>query len=251
MLVKQEFLDKIKQNLNINIYEAKVWTALLSRGVATASQLADISGVPRSRCYDVLETLEKEGFIITKLGKPIKYIAVQPEEVIKRQKKVINQEAEHKIEFIDAIKGTEVFRELGLLHKTGIEKVSIEDITAAIKGRNELNRQVKDMIKKAKKSVTIATTKQSLPKYLKLLKKINNSVKIELCAPIDTSKITVTNGIKVKRVDVSTRFVSVDNKQALFMITDENVDPDYDTGILVKSEFFTKAMDNLIKANMR
>jgi len=40
--------------------------------------------VPRSRCYDVLESLEKKGFIISKIGKPLKYIAVPPEEVVER-----------------------------------------------------------------------------------------------------------------------------------------------------------------------
>jgi len=43
-----------------------------------------ISNVPRSRTYDVLESLEKKGFVVMKLGKPIKYIALPPEEVIER-----------------------------------------------------------------------------------------------------------------------------------------------------------------------
>ena len=56
----------------LNLYEVKIWTALLSRGVSTAGELSDIANVPRSRTYDVLESLEKKGFIIMKLGKPIK-----------------------------------------------------------------------------------------------------------------------------------------------------------------------------------
>ena len=75
MIVETAFLDKLKQ-FGLNSYQAKLWTALLSRGVATAGELSDISNVPRSRAYDVLESLEKKGFIIMKIGKPIKYIAV-------------------------------------------------------------------------------------------------------------------------------------------------------------------------------
>ena len=91
MIVNEEFLKKLRSSFDLNIYEAKVWTALLSRGVATAGELADISGVPRSRSYDVLENLEKKGFIIMKLGKPIKYIAVKPEEILKRARQPIER----------------------------------------------------------------------------------------------------------------------------------------------------------------
>jgi UDP-N-acetylglucosamine 2-epimerase (non-hydrolysing) len=40
---------------------------LLSNGVSSAGEIAEISGVPRSRTYDVLEGLEKAGFVIQKL----------------------------------------------------------------------------------------------------------------------------------------------------------------------------------------
>ncbi|HLC73609.1 MAG TPA: helix-turn-helix domain-containing protein, partial [Candidatus Nanoarchaeia archaeon] len=87
MIVKESFLQKLRQAFNLNIYEVKIWTALLSRGISTAGELSDISEVPRSRSYDVLETLEKKGFVIMKLGKPIKYIAVKPEDIVSRIKK--------------------------------------------------------------------------------------------------------------------------------------------------------------------
>ena len=90
MIVKKEFLKKLK-DFGLNTYESKLWTALLSRGVSTAGELSDIANVPRSRSYDVLESLEKKGFIIMKLGKPIKYIAVTPSEVVDRVKKRVKE----------------------------------------------------------------------------------------------------------------------------------------------------------------
>ena len=90
MIVQKDFLNKLK-DFGLNTYESKLWTALLSRGISTAGELSDIANVPRSRSYDVLESLEKKGFIIMKLGKPIKYVAVPPEEVLERvKKKVVN-----------------------------------------------------------------------------------------------------------------------------------------------------------------
>mgnify|MGYP000262357459 CR=1 FL=1 len=89
MIVKEDFLKKLRAAFDLNIYEVKMWTALLSRGMAAAGELSDISNVPRSRSYDVLESLEKKGFIMMKLGKPIRYIAIKPEEIIKRLKENI------------------------------------------------------------------------------------------------------------------------------------------------------------------
>ena len=93
MIVKEEFLSKLRRYFSLNLYEVKIWTALLSRGVSTAGELSDIANVPRSRSYDVLESLEKKGFVVMKLGKPIKYIAVPPTEVVDRVKKNMKVEA--------------------------------------------------------------------------------------------------------------------------------------------------------------
>ena len=96
MIVKEEFLSKLRRFFNLNLYEVKIWTALLSRGVSTAGELSDIANVPRSRSYDVLESLEKKGFVIMKLGKPIKYIAVPPKEVVERVKKKVEIDTNQK-----------------------------------------------------------------------------------------------------------------------------------------------------------
>ncbi len=58
MIVKEEFLNKLRQFFALNLYEVRIWTALLSRGISTAGELSDIGNVPRSRYYDVLESLE-------------------------------------------------------------------------------------------------------------------------------------------------------------------------------------------------
>ena len=103
MIIQKEFLNKLK-DFGLNTYEAKLWSALLSRGVSTAGELSDIANVPRSRSYDVLESLEKKGFIVVKLGKPIKYIAVPPEEVVERVKKRIKKNADVNIKMLESIK---------------------------------------------------------------------------------------------------------------------------------------------------
>jgi sugar-specific transcriptional regulator TrmB len=97
MIIRQELVKRIKEYFDLNIYETKVWLALLSKGLASAGEVAELSEVPRSRTYDVLESLEKRGFAIAKIGKPVKYLAVKPTEVIEKMKSNLMQDAQERV----------------------------------------------------------------------------------------------------------------------------------------------------------
>lgn len=257
MIVQQQFLQKLKHDFSLNIYEVKIWTALLSRGIATAGELADISGVPRSRCYDVLETLEKKGFIIMKIGKPIRYIAVAPEEIVERVKKSFKEEAETDIKILESIKDTDIFRELQLLHKTGIESVNVEDISYSVAGRDEIGRFLREIVERAKKSVTIATTEQGFEQKVNWLKNAikavsKKGVKVKFIASINKKLADKLEGTaQLKDVKHNARFVIVDDAEVAFMITDENATPDYDKMVWVKSPFFVYALQEMFENSLR
>ena len=120
MIVQKNFLSKLR-DFGLNTYESKLWTALLSRGISTAGELSNIANVPRSRTCDVLESLEKKGFIMRNVGKPIKYLAVPPEEVVERVKQKVNEEAETRTLLLEELKGSTILEELNLLHKHGVD----------------------------------------------------------------------------------------------------------------------------------
>ena len=84
MVLEEETLSKLRRIFDLNLYEVRIWTALLSRGKSTAGELSAIANVPRSRAYDILESLENKGFVVMKIGKPIQYLALSPNEVIER-----------------------------------------------------------------------------------------------------------------------------------------------------------------------
>src|SRR3989337_19078 len=132
MIVKEEFLSKLRRYFSLNLYEVKIWTALLSRGVSTAGELSDIANVPRSRSYDVLESLEKKGFVIMKIGKPIKYIAVPPNEVIDRVKKRIKEESDKQEKSMEELKGSNVLQELTTLHTQGIDLFEPTELSGSV-----------------------------------------------------------------------------------------------------------------------
>ena len=249
----KDTLNELRQRFKLNIYEVKIWTALLSRGIGAASELADISGVPRSRCYDVLESLEKKGFIIMKIGKPIKYIAVQPNDVVERVKKKLLDEAEEQIKIVDKLGETDLFRELELLHKTGIKKVNVEDVTNSVVGRSNVNKLLKDMLLRATKSVTIVTDEAGVKHKLKVLKKVNqNLVKKKIKVKFYTNAKNVNVDLKnVETLSTSydARFVNVDNKEIFFVMAGN--DPDYDTGVWINSPYFVSALNLLFEKSVR
>ncbi len=255
MIVKEDFLSKLRRYFVLNLYEVKIWTALLSRGVATAGELSDIANVPRSRSYDVLESLERKGFVIMKLGKPIKYIAVPPSEVLERVKKNLHQDANERISRLEKLKKTDVLEELNSLHTQGVELVEPTELSGSLRGRHNLYSHLELAIKNAKHSVTLVTTSQGLmrkvegfkPLFERLSKK---GVKIRIAAPVSKASKQSLKELgdvaEVRHTDSKARFCIVDGKELVFMVMDDqNVHPTYDVGIWVNTPFFASALENM------
>ncbi|MBI2573193.1 hypothetical protein HYV86_05010 [Candidatus Woesearchaeota archaeon] len=256
MIVKDELLNKLRRYFDLNLYEVKLWTALLSRGVSTAGELSDIADVPRSRSYDVLESLEKKGFVIMKIGKPIKYIAIPPSEVVDRVKKNMTVEAAEKIKRLETVKGSPLLGELETLHTQGIALVEPAEMSGCLRGRNNLYNHLDLLIKDSKKSVNIMTSDTGFMRKTEGLKASlekarKRGVTVRISAPItkDNKKfVDMLKGIAdVRHNDkVNSRFVTVDGKDMVFMtLDDKDVHPSYDLGVWVKTPYFTGAMDNV------
>lgn len=258
MIVKEEFLSRLRKIFDLNLYEVKVWTALLSRGTSTAGELSSISDVPRSRTYDILESLEKKGFIVMKLGKPIKFVALKPEEVVERVKKNLLVQAKEKSKRLETLKGDEVLEELNSLFTKGVKFVEPSDLSGSIKGRQNLYNHLDMMIRDAEKTITIITTAEGLNRKMEVLmpsleKCKKRGVKIRIAAPIDNNNIKVARDFKkvaeVKNVErFKARFMIIDSNQLMFMLLDdEKFHPNYDIGVWINTEFFAQALEQLFE----
>ena len=256
MIVKDEFLSRIRKIFDLNLYEAKVWTALLSRGTSTAGELSNISDVPRSRTYDILESLEKKGFIIMKLGKPIKFVALKPVEVVERVKKNLMKDAQDKTKRLEKLKSDEVLQELKTLFEKGIKFVEPSDLSGSLRGRQNLYNHLDMMVRDAEKTITIVTTAEGLNRKLEALmpsleKCKKRGVKIRIAAPIDNNNLKVARDFKkvgeVKNLEkIKARFVIIDSNQLMFMLLDdEKFHPNYDIGVWISTEFFAQALEQL------
>jgi sugar-specific transcriptional regulator TrmB len=258
MIISEEFLSRLRKIFDLNLYEVKVWAALLSRGVSTAGELSNISDVPRSRTYDILESLEKKGFIVMKLGKPIKFVALRPEEVIERVKKNLVRDAQEKSKRLERLKEEDVLKELTGLFSEGSKFVEPGDMSGSLKGRQNVYNHMDMLIREAEKTLTIVTTASGLNRKLEALmpsldKARRRGVKIRIAAPIDESNKKVAKDLsrvaEVRNTEgLRSRFVIVDSEQLMFMVLDDDkVHPNYDVALWLNAEFFAKALEQMFE----
>ena len=252
MIVKQELISKIKDYFDLNVYETKVWLALLGKGIASAGEVADISGVPRSRAYDVLESLEKRGFAIVKIGKPVKYIAVKPTEVLEKLKSKTMQDAQEKFKFLTNLKDTQEYIELNQLHNSGISPIKIHELTASLQGRSNIVARLRELIQGAKKEVLIATSALDFEDKSRVIlpaleQAIKNNIKVKLSlsgSPEKIKKVCARCSVKPKIIDSPTRAYIADKSETLIMLTSESAEDEI--GVWLNSPFFAESLTGMI-----
>lgn len=253
MLVKQELVAKIKEFFDLNIYETKVWLALIGKGTASAGEIASLSGVPRSRTYDVLESLEKKGFAIVKLGKPVKYLGVKPRVILEKLKNNVRKDAEDRILSLSNIKETDEFSELENLYNVGINPVKREDLSAALKGRSNITNYLKEIIENASQEVIICTNAEDVKlkfglfgQTLDLLKKANIKIKIALSGEkILIEQLSSKLKVKISAVNLDAKFFIIDRKEILFYLSKSASKED--NAIWLNSPFFAEAFASLFE----
>lgn len=255
MIIKPELVKKVKGSFDLNIYETKVWLALLSKGTSSAGEIAEMSGVPRSRTYDVLESLEKRGFAIEKLGKPVKYLAVKPSVVIEKLKNNTMKNAEEKVEVLTNLKNTKEYEELQELHEINVEPMKNNEISTSIKGRSNLYSQIRDTMESAENCVYMATSSYELNSKQKIfldvfdkIKKRNIDIKVIVSDnDAEAKKLSKKFGVVIKSRNISARFVISDKKELIFTLRPTSTYEDHDYGFWINSEYFTNSLAYLFE----
>jgi sugar-specific transcriptional regulator TrmB len=254
MILAQELISRIKDHFDLNLYETKVWLALLSKGVASVGEVATISRVPRSRTYDVLESLEKKGFAIIRMGKPVKYLGVKPQIILERIKQDIRKGAEEKVNILTKLKDTEEFVKLNELYTQGINPVKKEEISTSLRGKSNISNFLREIIENAKKEVVICTNAEEIKSKTKLfvqtlsiLKKANIKVKIALSGDAKMIKeVEEKLATKVKRIEIDAKFFIIDRREVLFYISKGGNESE-DIAVWLNSDFFAESFASLFE----
>lgn len=257
MILKPELVKKVKSHFDLNIYESKVWLALLSKGISSAGEIAELSGVPRSRTYDVLESLEKQGFAMAKIGKPVKYIAVKPESVVEKLKLNISKNADEKVKTLSNLKDTKEYLELAELHKTGIIPVKQSEMSGVIRGKLNLYSHVREMLEDSDKEAILVMPALELESRNRIfngmfdrMKKAGVAVKVALSGnDADIKRVAEKFKIKADKIEINTKFFISDKSQVLFVIN--NSQEEEEIGIWLNSELFSSALAYLFDMALR
>jgi sugar-specific transcriptional regulator TrmB len=236
MIASNKVMDVLK-GIGLNLYERKLWVALLARGTSNAGELSGIAGVPRSRAYDILQSLAEKGFVVVQNAKPIKYVAISPSEALERAKKKMEEEITTIVERIDDLKSSPVMRELNEIFNKGMKVVSSEDMTGALKGKHMMKQHMDTMFRSASKHISIVTTAEGARElhehhYDSLKKASDGGVKIRI-ATISNDKnqdaIKALKGVADvrhmgdKESQIGGRFCVVDGKETIIGLTDQKV----------------------------
>jgi len=251
MIASSKVMDAMK-GIGLNLYERRLWVALLARGTSTAGELSEIANVPRSRAYDILQSLSDKGFLVVQTSKPIRYVAVAPEEAFERVKNKLEEDVRAVQERIDELKESAVMRELNEIYQKGMKLISPEELTGALKGRYSVTQQINSMFKDANKNINIVTNLEGLndlfSDHFDSLRKANERgvhIKIAATAPGKQSNsvkslknIAEIRNINKKELPLGGKFFIVDSKEMLFPLTDpKTVHSTQDMAIWSKSDY--------------
>jgi sugar-specific transcriptional regulator TrmB len=144
-------VEKLRE-IGLTEYEAKAYTALLNAHLSTATQVSEKSGVPRTRIYSVLESLQTKGWIRIISGVPLLFKALEPATVFEKVK-------EDYAELLDSIKTTLKRQVNNMKEKFVVKKfdIGLDGLKQEIRKAKtvEINNATNSFIKKISDAFTI------------------------------------------------------------------------------------------------
>ena len=191
--------DKTKkslENIGLTSYEIRSYTTLLKEGEINASEISEKSGVPYSKIYEVLGTLEEKGWIGSDDSRPTKYFAKSPTTALETTK----QSAENEFLKNRSVILTEL---TSLYEKSGTsEKPDIWVISGAM----NIVAKIMELVENCRSEVLIAIpqageeiVKQALPKLRQLNEK---GVKITILTSDKLDKESVKSISRIAKIKI-------------------------------------------------
>ncbi|AEA46466.1 TrmB family transcriptional regulator [Archaeoglobus veneficus] len=152
------------RKLGLSEYEAKVYVTLVGLGKASAREIHEASGVPRTRIYDVLEKLASKGFVDIEEGEPKRFRAVDPRKVIEKLKMDVVKAADDCILELEKLK---------LTKRREFSPVWV------MRGDWNILEKIRDAIMEAREEIVIVSAKPEL--LLSVAKELKRARKRTVC----------------------------------------------------------------------
>ncbi|WP_214041619.1 TrmB family transcriptional regulator [Methanoculleus sp.] len=169
--VPNALLESLK-SLGLTKYEALVYIGLLRTAGATATEVHEISGVPRASVYPVLDRLVQKELVCVSHTTPKRFDAVPPDQGVENLMRRIESDAESARTALDA-----------LYREKGPESRGDQELFWTIYGEENIRARLADMFRSAERSVEVLATWDLLRRgMLPLLDPVPDSVPVDIVA---------------------------------------------------------------------
>ena len=185
MLPISERAYRALERLGLTEYEIKAYITLLEYGEQTASEVSRKSGVPYSKIYEVLNSLEEKGWVASDRSRPSRFYPKHPATCIEITKMKLEKEmAENERRILEEL--TPIYEQRGVREMPELW---------IIRGEHNILSKVKETISSCEKELMIAIpsiskrlTNLITPTFTKLTAGVK--VRLLLASSIDRSVVT-------------------------------------------------------------
>ena len=131
------------KGIGLTLYEAEAYVAMTSMISATASEIAENSGIPRSKIYDVLKGLSRKNFIEIEDGRPQTYHVKSPVEVLSREKERLGNEIDDTITRLTHIYENGMSQVQAPIWRIyGVEKIISQEVEIINRAKTSINMRI-------------------------------------------------------------------------------------------------------------
>ncbi|OGI14444.1 hypothetical protein A3K63_04860 [Candidatus Micrarchaeota archaeon RBG_16_49_10] len=145
-------VDWLKK-LGLQEYQAKAYVAVVSNPDSFGPDIAEASGVPEPKIFGILKALEREGLVISSLGRPKRYRAIDVRTV---GESLIDRHME-RVKFMR----DETDKMIGFLDGLSADKDDGKRETVwMVVGERAVENEIVNVIKSVKKEINVMLTKE-------------------------------------------------------------------------------------------
>jgi sugar-specific transcriptional regulator TrmB len=253
VLAADEFSVQSLMKLGLTEYEARIYVVLSKMGPRNASEISFLGKVPRPKTYGAIRGLESKGLLRIVPGKPERYMAISPNDVLVPLVDKLNRETTECVQVVENL--ALAFESSQYVYT---EKPYERYDLWSVRGRDKVYKRIQDMIGEAKVNVFFTTTANGLVRIYKahsevLEKAASRGAKVKVTAPINQGNQSVARElgevIEVRNINSPiTKFVSADSAEIIFtedIPDDTNVNAGQDVATWTNDPLLVRAHEKI------
>jgi sugar-specific transcriptional regulator TrmB len=187
------------KGIGLTLYEAQAYVTLTSLIQATAVEVSEKSGIPRSKIYDVLKKLNEKEYIEIEDGRPLTYNVKSPVEVLSREKEKIDSKIDDGITRLTNVYENGMSQVQAPIWRIyGVEKIINQEVEIIKRSKNSVNMRI---------GFLFENEAEALIKAFKNNKKLKVNILASPACYINNDEVNIIKifkdaGINIKKADI-------------------------------------------------